>query len=143
MAEKLRIESLNARGLRGRTKRCDVLDMSRTRNTNIILLQESHWIGTDYTDIRDDWNIEIVISGNSTAAMGRAILSNKTFEYKIHNTILDDNGRYTIIDIEIALIGRVTIGSIYAPNEQIEIFIEELFEKFNTINNVFHIIGGD
>ena len=39
--------------------------------------------------------------------------------------------------------GRVTKGCIYAPNEQIELFLEELFEKINTINNVFHIIGGD
>ena len=52
MAEKLRIiEPLNARGLRDRTKRCDILDRARTRNTDIILLQETHWIGTDYTDI--------------------------------------------------------------------------------------------
>ena len=48
-----------------------------------------------------------------------------------------------MIDIEITLIGRITICSIYAPNEQIEIFIDEIFEKENTINNVFHIIGGD
>ena len=103
------------------------------------------WTETDYTDIKEDWNIELIISENVTAARGTAILLNKTFEYKIHNTIIDKNGRYTctIIDIEITLIGRITISSIYAPNEQIEIFIDEIFEKLNTINNVFHIIGGD
>ena len=143
MEEKLRIESLNGRGLRDRTKRCDIFDRARMRHTDILLLQETHWTETDYTDIKEDWNIELIISGNSTAARGTAILLNKTFEYKIHNTIIDKNGRYTIIDIEITLIGRITISSIYAPNEQIEIFIDEIFEKINTINNVFHIIGGD
>ena len=143
MAEKLRIESLNVRGLRDRTKRCDILDRAKQRHADIILLQETHWIETDYTDIRDDWNIEVLISGNSTASRGTAILLNKTFEYKIHKTIMDENGRYSIIDIEITLIGRVTICSVYSPNENIEPFIEELFEKINSINNVFHIIGGD
>ena len=37
----------------------------------------------------------------------------------------------------------MTIGSVYSRNEQIEPFLEELFEKINSINNVFHIIGGD
>ena len=143
MAEKLRIESLNVRGLRDRTKRCDILDRAKSRNTDIILLQETHWVETDYTDIRDDWNIELIISGNSTTSRGTAILLNKTFEYNIHNTIIDGNGRYSIIDLEITLIGILTICSVYSPNEQIEPFLEELFEKINSINNVFHIIGGD
>ena len=56
---------------------------------------------------------------------------------------MDENGRYSITDLEITLIGRVTICSVYSPNENIEPFIEELFEKINSINNVFHIIGGD
>ena len=143
MEEKLRIESLNGRGLRDRTKRCDVFVRAKARHTDILFLQETHWTETDYTDLKKDWNIEIIISGNSTTARGTAILFNKTFEYKIHNTIIDKNGRYTILDIEIALIGRITIGSIYAPNENIEPFIDDLFEKINNINNVFHIIGGD
>ena len=143
MEEKLRIESLNVKGLRDRTKRCDIFDRAKTRNTDILFLQETHWTETDYTEIRDDWNIEVIISGNSTAAKGTAMLLNKTFEYKIHKTIIDPNGRYIMIDIEITLIGRLTIGNIYAPNEQIEPFIEEIFEQINTLNNVFHIIGGD
>ena len=122
MEEKLRIESLNGRGLRDRTKRSDIFDRARMRHTDILLLQETHWTETDYTDIKEDWHIELIISGNSTAARGTAILLNKTFKYKIHNTIIDKNGRYTIIDIEITLIGRITISSIYAPNEQINIY---------------------
>ena len=119
MEERLRIESLNGRGLRDKNKRCDIFDKARMRHTDILLLQETHWTEIDYTDIKEDWNIELIISGNSTAARGTAILLNNTFEYKIHNIITDKNGRYTLIDIEITLIGRITIGSIYAPNEQL------------------------
>ena len=142
MEEKVRIESLNARGLRDGTKKCDVFDKAKMRNTDIMFIQEIHWTMTDYTKIREDWNIVTIIAGNSSSARGTASLLNKTFEYKLHDTVIDINGRYVIIDIEIALLGRITLGSIYAPNEQIETFIDELFEKINTLNNVFHIIGG-
>ena len=57
MEEKLRIESLNGRGLRDRIKRCDFFDRARMRHTDILLLQETHWIETDYTDIKEDWNL--------------------------------------------------------------------------------------
>ena len=140
MSEKLRIESLNGRGLRDRSKRVDIFDRIKNRNTDIILLLETHWTENDYTDLKDDWNIEFFISGSSNTARGTAILLNKTFEYVLHDKIIDNNGRYTIIDIEITLIGRLTIGSIYAPNDQIEVFIEEIFEKINRLNNVFNVI---
>ena len=104
--EKLRIESLNVRGLRDRTKRCDIFDRAKARHTDILFLQETHWTEADYTHLKDDWNIELIISGTSTAAKGTAILLNKTFEYKLHDTITDINGRYTIIDIEITLIAE-------------------------------------
>ena len=143
MSEKLRIESLNGRGLRDRTKRIDIFDRIKDRNTDIILLQETHWTENDYTDLKEDWNIEFFLSGSSNTARGTAILLNKTFEYVLHDKILDNNGRYALIDIEITLIGKLTIGSIYAPNDQIEIFIEEIFEKINQLNNVFNVIGGD
>ena len=143
ISEKLRIESLNGRGLRDRTKRIDIVDRIKDRNTDIILLQETHWTENDYTDLKEDWNIEFFLSGSSNTARGTAILLNKTFEYVLHDKILDNNGRYALIDIEITLIGKLTIGSIYAPNDQIEIFIEEIFEKINQLNNVFNVIGGD
>ena len=38
---------------------------------------------------------------------------------------------------------RITLGSIYALNDQIEPFIKGLFNKINEFDNVFHVIGGD
>ena len=52
MAEKLRIESLNVRGLRDKHKRLDILDRAKQRQADIILLQETHWIEADYTYMR-------------------------------------------------------------------------------------------
>ena len=143
MSENLRLESLNCRGLRDKTKRADIFDRIKDRKTDIILLQETHLTENDYTELKEDWNIEYFLSGNSNTSRGTAILLNKTFEYVLHDKILDDNGRYTLIDIEITLIGRLTVGSIYAPNDHIEIFLEEIFDKINQLNNVFNAIGGD
>ena len=143
MSENLRLESLNCRGLRDKTKRADIFERIKDRKTDIILLQETHLTENDYTELKEDWNIEYFLSGSSNTSRGTAILLNKTFEYVLHDKILDDNGRYTLIDIEITLIGRLTVGSIYAPNDQIEIFLEEIFDKINQLNNVFNAIGGD
>ena len=103
----------------------------------------THWTMTDYTDLKELWNIEILISGNSNSARGTAILLNKTFEYKLHYYILDNNGIFVLLDIEITFLGRITLGSIYAPNDQIEPFIKELFNNIHEFGDVFHIIGGD
>ena len=103
MSEKLRIESLNGRGLRDRSKRADIFDRIKDRHTDIILLKETHLTENDYTDLKDDWNIEFFLSGSSNTAKGTAILLNKTFEYVLHDKIIDNNGRYTLIDIEITL----------------------------------------
>ena len=61
MEEIIRIESLNARGLRDETKICDIFDKVRYRQTDILLLQETHWTIKDYTELKENWNIEILI----------------------------------------------------------------------------------
>ena len=70
MEEIIRNESLNARGLRDENKRCDIFDKVKPRQTDILLLQETHWTIDNYTALKENWNIEILISGNSTAARG-------------------------------------------------------------------------
>ena len=54
-------ESLNGRGLRDRSKRVEIFDRIKNRNTDIILLQQTHWTENDYTDLKDDWNIEFFL----------------------------------------------------------------------------------
>ena len=42
----------------------------------MVFLQETHGTQEDYNDLVEDWNIEIIISGNSTSSKGVAILLN-------------------------------------------------------------------
>ena len=50
----LKIESLNCRGIRDSVKRADILDRARSRNTNIICLQETHLIGRDLNFLKKE-----------------------------------------------------------------------------------------
>ena len=78
----IRVESLNARGLRKSIKRCDILDRMKKRNIDTLLLLPllTQMEQRDYNEIVDDRNIEAIISGNSTTGSGVAIFLNRTFE---------------------------------------------------------------
>ena len=74
MEEIVRIESLNARGLRDQQKRLFIFDRTKERKADIILLQETHQVQDDYTDIIKDGNIKTIIAGNSRTSTGVAII---------------------------------------------------------------------
>ena len=65
--------------------------------------------------IRSQWGFECVVAGPDCASKGVAILFENNFEYKIHNILKDDEGRYILIDIEM-LNKRLTLANLYAPS---------------------------
>ena len=71
MSENLRLESLNCRGLRDKTKRADIFDRIKDRKTDIILLQETHLTENDYTELKEDWNIEYFYQVTQTHLEGQ------------------------------------------------------------------------
>ena len=54
-------------------------------NTNIVCLQDTHWISSDRRSITAHWNNECFISEARTNARGVAILLKNNFEYQILN----------------------------------------------------------
>ena len=89
------------------------------------MIQETHWVQDVYNDIKDNWNVNVILTGNSRIRKGLAIVLNKSLEYTIHNPKIDGNGRYILLDIDIMFIGKITLGSLYAPIDKIEEFVEE------------------
>ena len=65
--------------------------------------------------IRSQWSLECIVAGPDYASKGVAVLFKNNFEYKIHNILKDDEGRYILIDIEM-LNKRLTLANAYAPN---------------------------
>ena len=71
------ISSMNCRGLKNKQKKIDVLDYLKNTDSNIICLQDTHWISEDSRHIRSIWNNICYIHGSKTNARGVAILINK------------------------------------------------------------------
>ena len=44
--------------------------------------------------------IECIVAGPDWASKGVVVLFKNNFEYKIHNILKDDEGRYILIDIQ-------------------------------------------
>ena len=99
MSNDIKILSFNVNGLGDTRKRTDVLDHLKSKNANIIMLQETHWKTEFENKIRREWGFDCLVNGNSTNRNGVAILLCNNFEFKIHNIIRGNNGSYLILDI--------------------------------------------
>ena len=141
--ETINIISFNCNGLGDFRKRKDVFDFLRKENANIYLIQETHWNETNENVIRSLWGFDCFVAGNNSNSKGVAILFNNNFEYKIHNTTKDKEGRYILLDIEL-LDKRITLVNIYAPSagDHPE-FFESLFNNIIDYDNNDMIIAGD
>ena len=112
----LTIESLNCRGLRDQKKKMDILDDFRSRNINIVHLQETHLTHADLPFLKKIWNCKFIIAGVQRQALGVITIINNNFEYKLHNVIKDKGGRYILCDIELPGIARFLMLNIYGQN---------------------------
>ena len=65
------------------------------------------------------------------------------FEYKIHNILKDDEGRYILIDIEM-LNKRLTLANLYAPSSgDHPEFFDNVINEVVSMDNELIVIGGD
>ena len=112
-------------------------------NTDIICLQETHLVNSDFDTLLKEWNIEYIINGNSTNSKGVAILLNKTFEYNLNSTYKDKDSRYIILNITINNLIPILIVNIYGPNNDNPSWFENLFNKIEELNIDHIIIVGD
>ena len=136
--EELKIVTFNTNGLGGFKKRKDVFDFLRKQSGNIFLLQETHWKTGAENVIRSQWGFECIVARPDCASKAVAVLFKNNFEYKVHNILKDNEGRYILIDIEM-LNKRLTLANLYAPSSGDH---PEFFDK--VINEVVSMdTGGD
>ena len=126
---KLSMLSYNVRGLKDKTKRAGIFNWLQSKNSDILLLQETH--------------CHLKKTSRSKCV---AILFKPGFKSDIVKVNTDSNGRYIIIYVKRGeLIYRIV--NIYAPNEEYErinfmnMMIQILSEDCN--DNMETIIGGD
>ena len=141
--EELKIVTFNTNGLGELKKRKDVFDFLRKQSGNIFLLQETHWKTGAENVIRSQWGFECIIAGPDCASKGVAVLFKNNFEYKIHNILKDDEGRYILIDIEM-LNKRLTLANLYAPSSgDHPEFFDKVINDVVSMDNELIVIGGD
>ena len=139
---RIKVLSANCQGLQNKQKRIDVLSYFRDTDSNIICLQDTHWIEKDLKHIKSFWNGDCFISGSKTNARGVAILLKKDFEYQVISCQKDSEGNFINLILKLSSI-TVSIITIYAPNKDNPSFFSKIQNLIQDSNCENTIICGD
>ena len=144
MSGKYTYTTLNCRGLRDTTKRRTILQFLKTKQTNIILLQETHIVEEDLALFQQEWEIGTVcLNSGSTASAGQLILTSKPM--LVVENIVHERGRLqeTILQDQDFLL---RIFNVYGHNsDRPRVNLLKLLFREYSINKKcdFICIGGD
>ena len=146
--------SLNCRGLGDTSKRRSVFNWIQKHPRGpyeVIFLQETHSTTENMKYFKDNWstyhkNDEILFSHGTSSSKGvLTIIHSKLVQY-IQNTNIDQDGRYTIVDMDINGTSYCFLN-IYAPNLENQ---NEQLIFWNKVKLILYdrqgsnvIIGGD
>jgi exonuclease III len=142
MSEKLKIMSMNCRGLGDTKKRTDVLNFLSKKEFSIYCLQDTHWNKKLELKIEEEWNGKCFFSHKNTQSRGTAILFNNNLDFEVHECKSDQEGNWVILDITIEDY-RFTFITIYGPNEDTPAFYTNLAHFMENIDNPHILICGD
>lgn len=140
---KIKVMSLNAKGLNIPEKRRMLLDDLKRSNTDIAFIQETHFKTNRLPYLQNRHFPVAYHSMNPRAkSKGVSILISSKIPWQLQNSQVDPTGRYIFLK---GLIGtvQVTIVTMYAPNEQQATFLRETLEKLNELREGQLIVGGD
>ena len=138
----MKICSLNVRGIQDAKKRQDIFTWVKKKKFDVYFLQETHSTPSVESKWANEWGYKCFFSSYSSKSRGTAILFNNTFQYTLHNEIIDNSGRFVILDLTLDG-NRVTLGNIYGPNDDEPIFFNHLQSKVEGFGNNSIILGGD
>ena len=128
---KLKVFSLNVRGIRDQTKRRSIFLFLKDQNANIYFLQETYSEPGDENIWKKEWGGELFFSHGTKHSKGVCILINPIMQLQVEYQYSNNSGR--IVLITISLNGqKVTLCNIYAPNDQANQlpFLQELNNWF-------------
>ena len=137
--------SLNCQGLRDKHKRLRLIQWLKNQQTNIALLQETHFSDEIITSVDHDFNDwKCIHAFGERNSRGCSILLHKNITYEILNQSTDINGRYILLNIQIYEI-VYTIITVYAPNDKKSrnIFYNNIRTVILNNSQGNYIIGGD
>jgi exonuclease III len=144
MIAKIKIISLNVKGLHtlGEKRRKIFHWLTNHVQADIACLQESHSCSKDEHIWQKEWGGDIIFSHGTTNCKGTCILIKSSVDFVLHSSTPDSNGRYIILDLSINDT-RITLVSLYGPNQDVPDFFSTIFEITEKVGNDNRIIVGD
>ena len=136
------IGTYNCRGLRNSKSRLAIFEWLKSKNLDVILLQETQSTEQDEVSWRKEWEGEMYFSHGKRDSRGVMVLINKNNNIEKSECISGTDGRELFIKTKICGI-ELMIVNIYAPNDDEPMFYERVFEKVIEYNHSNVIIGGD
>ena len=138
---KLKVVSLNCRGMALKSKCTDLFKKCLEDMFDIILLQDTHWSPETLLQVRNEWDNKILSTAFSSNSRGAAILLNNSFEFTIGKTVKDKLGNYVLTELMLPNETSIVFGSVYRPNTDNVDFYQKLDNKISEFDNPNIIIG--
>lgn len=138
----VKIISINCQGLHDYKKRKDVFQFYRQQKCNILCLQDTHFTEEMENNITNEWGYTAYFNSFSSQSRGVAILFNNNFDFIVHRKKSDDTGNFLALDLTIEN-SRISLITIYGPNEDDPNFYEKISDTFEEFNNRHTIVVGD
>lgn len=139
----LKILTINARGLRNKTKRLGFFSWLSSLDFDIHFIQETHCSSKKDAKIwSQEWGGKTLWSFGASNSRGVAILFKRGFICKIDDIVEDKHGRYIKCSLEVNDV-KYNVVNVYCPN--IEIDRIAFINNFNQLveQDIDNIIGGD
>ena len=136
--------TLNCKGLRDTQKRRTIFQFLKTKQTNIILLQETHIVEDDLTLLQQEWEIgSICLNSGTTASAGQLIMTSKPMQ--VVENIVHERGRLqeTILKDHDYLLRIFNVYGYNNDRPRVHL-LKTLFKEYSVNKECdFVCIGGD
>lgn len=137
----VKISSWNVYGLGSYVKRQKVLNYLKQRDSDIVLLQETHLLEKDTLRLHDRW-IKCAYHNDFTQKKARCIYIILKTNVTVEREYRDKEGRMLILLANLA--GQnVILGNLYAPNIEDPVFFLQFKKIILDFGNFPVILGGD
>ena len=135
--------SMNVRGIFSNPKkRADIFHWAKGKNAAIVCFQETH-SSKDIEKIwEDEWGGKSYFSHFSNRSAGVCIMFRSGLDFKVHQSISDENGRFIILDLSIYE-HRLTFVCLYGYNTDEPIFLDNILQKVASFSNTSFLFVGD
>lgn len=138
----INIVSWNINGCSTPTKRKKILTYLKSKNTDIALIQETHFKKEEEAlKMKRDWVGKVFHNSVSSKSCGVAILVNKKLNFIFSKEFKDSDGRILCVEAKINGV-KVILCNIYAPNKESPNFVSKVSKMLGGLDGPL-ILGGD